>query len=366
MKNLDTNLVKRLRNHVNGDMHFTLNKYRRNNGKNHWGLICSCMDWIDVALEYITSYKPSKSSINMKCIQEYAYVSCIDIVWQSVLQLHRAIFNSKTIPFSKERVIFINDAVEGDDNEYFKHIRAVFGAHPVDINKQGHWFASWPTDHVYLQYDIAVHLYNSETDVGDIVFGYTKDEINRFLISRYNYIEVIISELKKQYSSFIIGMKKSLIPTASSPKEQLQILADESVRRLNSDDFKLAIDDLITMYNASISQESNKDIVDKYLKECERVIDEIRSCLQSMIFDELKTIEIVEPKQPEKIQYALQKLYECLNGNDYGGLMDYHISKISSFLKDYVVITNLMSNDEILLTVKCGLFNYWKRNPDLA
>ena len=44
--------INEFRDEVNSDK-FVLSKYKMVNGKNQWGCICSAMDWITVAIEYI-------------------------------------------------------------------------------------------------------------------------------------------------------------------------------------------------------------------------------------------------------------------------------------------------------------------------
>ena len=69
------------------------------NGKNQWGCICSAMDWITVAIEYIIQFHTSKE--NVQSMEMYAYISSIDVVWEGVQQLHRVLYpNKQQLPFA--------------------------------------------------------------------------------------------------------------------------------------------------------------------------------------------------------------------------------------------------------------------------
>ena len=54
--------INEFRDEVNSDK-FVLSKYKMVNGKNQWGCICSAMDWITVAIEYIMNFHVDKGYI---------------------------------------------------------------------------------------------------------------------------------------------------------------------------------------------------------------------------------------------------------------------------------------------------------------
>ena len=73
--------IEAFRDEVNKDK-FVLSKYKMVNGKNQWGCICSAMDWITVAIEYIMQFHASKGSV--QSMEMYAYISSIDVVWEGI------------------------------------------------------------------------------------------------------------------------------------------------------------------------------------------------------------------------------------------------------------------------------------------
>lgn len=73
MSILDRNLYDNFRARVNQD-NFVYFYYNNRNEKNNFNCICSAMDWIDVALEYINNYKFNcNDSLNKQIIDLYIY-----------------------------------------------------------------------------------------------------------------------------------------------------------------------------------------------------------------------------------------------------------------------------------------------------
>lgn len=357
---INYNLIKAFRDKVNSNSYFTLHKYKNKNGKNHWNLICACMDWIDVSIDYLRNGKFETENINIMSMQVYTYISSVDIVWQSVQQLHRAIIDSKTIPFKGEKIIFKDNELFKDDNEYFKHIRAVFGAHPVNLkDRNERWFASWPTTGIYERFDFAVTLYSSEVESQDIVFGFRFDELKHFLQTRYDYLLVLQKEIDSQYENYKKEKSSHVINSSKNILEQLKILMDECEDRLDNDYYRYVIEEVLIIYEAKNTLDENKKITDEYKNELKKVVLELKDNLQRMRFKELKFDYIVNHRHPKEIHYSLSKIYECLRGTRDDHMYNFYLKMISDYLREYVIINNNMSKKEIFMLIKTGLFNYW-------
>lgn len=361
---IDKDLLNEFRKKVNGNSCFTLYSYRNRSGKNLWSCICSCMDWISVALDYLINHKYDATNINVMSMQVYTYISSIDIIWQSIQQLHWVIIDKDSTPFKRDKVIFKDNDTHKDDNSYFKHIRAVFGAHPVDIynnkKRKTEWYASWPTTDVYTQYDLAVSLYSANASDKSIVFGLRFSEMEEFLESRYGYLKKLIDELGRQYEDYCIEMTTKTIESSEDAIEQLRILQVESQGRLNNDYYNYIIEELIIIFEAENTIAENILVVNDYRNKLNDVVIELKDNLQQMKFEELSCNGIIEYDHPKEIHYHLSKIFECLRGTVYDHLYIYYIKKISDFLKDYVVIKENMDRKEVFVLIKVALYNYWK------
>lgn len=362
---VNSSLIKEFRNKVNGNVFFAIHKYKDRGGKNHWNIICSCMDWIDVAIDYIENHEIENENINIKSMQAYTYISAINIIWESVLQLHRVIINRKSIPFKNQNTIFSGNKISKDDNEYFKHIRAIFGAHPVNINdNERKMYASWPTEKIHAEFDFAVRLYSLDVDERDRVFGYTFKELNKFLETRYNYLKVLINELDNQYEQFKNKKIKEKIKKSNNYLEQIKILKKESKKRLNNTYYSNTIKELIVIFETYNNLDKKDEKVITYMNDLKKLVDELYNNLQNMIFKDLQHEDKLKFNYPNEIHYELSKIYECLIDNKYDPMFNYYLDKINDFFQDLIIIED-ESNEKILLNIKVGLYYFWKNKNDL-
>ncbi len=174
---IDIELIIKFRDKVNSNSYFVLQRYKNMNEKNQWNIICSCMDWISVAIRNLYDMKNDNTNIDVLSMQTYLYISSIDIIFEAIIQLHRVLACDNSIPFKNDNSVFQKNTPfeHMDDNTYFKHIRATFGAHPVNLNdKSGQWFASWPYKDSMDEYDFQVRLYSNKPNQEDITFGCKK------------------------------------------------------------------------------------------------------------------------------------------------------------------------------------------------
>lgn len=353
---LDIELLNRFRNQINDNSYYALFRYRNNNNKNHWNLICSCADWISVSIDYINSFTLENNNINDKCLKIYSYVSAIDMTWEAIKQLHRVVINDDKIPFEGNNTVF-DSSICKDDNRHFKHIRAVFGAHPVSINdKRGKWFASWPTDHVHHEYDLAVTLYSSVNEYKDEIFGLKLPELDSFIMIRYHYIELIINELETQYKLFCKEKSMIDIDKSDDPIEQLEILKEEAICRGNNSYYKEAIDELIYLFNTESTTTLEITCVKKYILELKKVIEELYNNLQQMKLKELETNNILSPDYPQELIYPISKVFESIRNRYNHVFMRIGLEETQKYIKEYIDIETIDNYDELYLCIKAGLF----------
>ena len=71
------------------------------------------------------------------CMNFYKYVSAIDVVCEGIYQLHRIFMGKESLPFTDDKSIFNNNILNTqNDDEFFKELRACFGAHPVNLKNR--------------------------------------------------------------------------------------------------------------------------------------------------------------------------------------------------------------------------------------
>ncbi|MDN5047935.1 hypothetical protein O8C97_08805 [Aliarcobacter butzleri] len=362
MKNtIDIELITKFRDKVNSNSYFVLHRYKNMNEKNQWNIICSCMDWISVAIRNLYNMKNDNNNIDVLSMQTYLYISSIDIIFEAIKQLNRVLAGNNSIPFENDNSVFKKNTPfeHMDDNTYFKHIRATFGAHPVNLNdKSGQWFASWPYKDSMNEYDFQVRLYSNKINQDDITFGIKFSELNNFLNSRYSYLNDLIEMIDNKYNTYVLEQKEQIINTDNNIVKQLEILLEEAKNRLNNDYYFYAITDLLKIFNTQLS--SNNFLEKKYKEELKKVIDEIHKNLQNMEIVDLSTDNILYPDYPSSLSYEMSKLLPILSHPTYDPLFDFYLKQINNKSNEEIIIYENDSNDEIFLKVKILMyFKMW-------
>lgn len=333
MKNIvsDQKIIN-FRDLINSNTSFIYNTYSNKDGKNYWNLICSCMDWLTVSIRHLQNLPVLEQDIDVRVMQMFSLISSIDLVSESITQLHRVFINPKTLPFSGERNCFSERIFDEDDNSYFKSIRASFGAHPVNLNhSNSRRFASWPFDSCIHNGELTVHLYSSNVDEKDLVMTLSSKELIEFLTVRYNYLDVISQKIKYLYNNFTESLAKQVIETNSDPLEQLHILRAESKIRLNSDYYNGVIDELIMIFETEVLQFELKNMASDYKKSLEVLIEEIKNNLQTMKIIDLKNNSLLSPDSDlsRKLSYELSKFYTWIHGNNHDPLIHYYLERFN-------------------------------------
>lgn len=349
MRNLE--LIERFRDKVNSHG-FVLFKYRDVKGKDQWSCICSAMDWITVAIEYIADVEAGKKNCKQS-MEMYAYISSIDVVWEAVQQLHRVLFQTGEIPFKNEYECFDNKILEQYDNDYFKTLRASFGAHPVNLNgkeKGERYFASWSGDFLG---NYSVLLYSNKVGNGFHTMYLKMNELNKFLDKRYDYLNQLMDEIDRQYVEFKHGMQNTPIKQADDMLNQLSILKEESTKRLGL--YNTDIGKLIMIFNVEITNKENEKMVDKYKESLKLLISQLYNSLQSMdnsgIYYDI--LYQTSEKLPNGYGYFVSKLTDYIYGAGYHPMIwedrleeifkEHFIMEYSSYDELYVLILSCIN-----------------------
>lgn len=131
-------IISEFRQHLTKNETYLLKIFGAVEGeKNHWKLINSCLDWMTVATNYIDGNWNICGNHDEKSMHLYSLISAADLIFESIQQLNRIVNGRKSkCPFANESTIFENKIYPNlDDNKYFKELRSIFGAHPVNLKK---------------------------------------------------------------------------------------------------------------------------------------------------------------------------------------------------------------------------------------
>ena len=352
MKNVVSDVkISNFRDLVNSNSSFVYQIYKDKGGKNHYNLVCSCMDWITVSVRHIDNLPTFDDNIDTKCMQVYSLISSIDLILEATKQLHRVFINEKTVPFEGEKFFFEDRVFSNeDDNTYFKTLRACFGAHPVALNqKSTKRFASWPFESHFNTGDLTVHLYSRNIGEEDLILNLNMDDLLAFLKSRYNYLDIIAEQINCLFSDYQKELSKQLIETKSTPLQQLYVLRSEAKKRLDNDYYGSEIEDLIMIFEAKVTEPSLVSMAERYKNSLLPLIEEIKKNLQEMNIVDLKNDSSLRvcPEISKELSYELSKFFSWIRSNKYDPLLNFYFERFNKFTNGRF---NFNDSDEIKLT----------------
>ena len=360
---LDARKIEDFRNYINGNNHFVLNKYRAIDGINKWSIICSCMDWITVAVDYINSANAETRNENIMSMQVYSTISAYDIIVESVLQLHRVFFQATELPYAQDTSVF---NAHTTDYKNFKNIRAVFGAHPVNLkdilegSKGKQYYASWSTtSRALLDSDVHVFLYSKVPGDRPIEFGVKFSEMHAYVSKYYQYLDIITEEISKQYRNFLSEKKRETIERKTDILDQVKLLKIENKKRNDNDYYGYCLDLIDRMLSAECTHEENEAPFNEYKLQLVKVVDEIYQNLQNMKFSDLITASILDSPRPMKMHYDYEKLFNYINGEDDGFtyyMFPHHYERVFDDLSGVKKLDVNSDKDELLLLINAGLY----------
>ena len=360
---INDELIIKFRDAVNDNHMFVFHKYSNREGKNQWNPICSCMDWISVAIRSIQSTPALSTDIDVKVMQVYSLISSIDIVNESIVSLY-SIFNAKkgrVSPFKGASNCFKNNDMTCDDDSYFKEIRARFGAHPVNLDGENgeKLFASWPHDRFDSEYDIQVRLYSNVVGNDDKAFGIKISELLIFLDSRYSYLDVLIEEISNQYSLYSKVKSAEPIPRTPEVLKQLDILDKGSERRLDNDYYRSTILDLKMIFgcNTGLVHLQEQEALFKNSKKA--LLEEVLNNLQNMNLVDLVHCDTLSRKPPErKLSYELPKLYSWIYSERYDPMLDYYMRRLNKISNEEYEFSENDGPERTFLKLKLFLYGF--------
>lgn len=360
-RTVSMSLINNFRERVNR-RYFVYNKYLNYEGKNKWSIICSSMDWISVAISYLEKHPiPEKDqNDNIYSVNVFTYISCVDMVLEAVKQLNAVLTGeNKKYPFDGVKTIFKNNLYCADDNKYFKTIRACFGAHSVNLNdyfsssEMEHRYASWSGD-VVTKGDYSVFLYSNIPGKDMLRFDIYFSEIAEFLIRTYEKIEDFIKIIDNDEAALWEEWRSKPIEKSDNVSEQLKVLKRENNDRWQNDHYGYIIDQLILIFETSITDDKNRETVEKCRDYLCLVINEIYDILQNMQEKEIDKWDTVSSAttKSDAASYGFGKLLALANG-----VGDYIIGvdPLFEYVKPYVFIRGTESYQEQYVLALSGL-----------
>lgn len=350
-------LLRAFRNKVNEE-NLILQIFRDQNSKNKWSILCSAMDWIEVSISGIDISELSRGNDNQASIKMITFISCIDIMWEAVQQLHRVLFDTTKIPFPDDKSVFKQSV---PDNIYFKTIRACFAAHPINLQsvypddeKNERWFASW-SGGTFSNRDFSVILYSNNPEKQSRFFDISFDELLLFAQKRYEYLEKLMERIEQIIDEYKKDGAQKAIQVRSNIVERIDDLIQENNARFSNDYYNYELQNARLVFSTEImSYSGNQEVVENYKNALLYEVDEIQDNLQRMILADL--MYYVEIKCPSQYQYAFSKLSDLVWGCGHTEFLPWIFDSMKKATQGIVDICEDMSVEEIYVLC-CAVFS---------
>lgn len=350
--NINPDLIDKFRDKVN-ENHMFYALYRNNDGKNKWNIVCSAMDWLTVVSKGITQINIKSDSgfatNHLLSLNYMQYIVAIDILLESIKQLYRVLDGKDNYPLNKDKSVFKQSEIS--DDKYFKHIRAVFGTHPVNLNSvdgirknnDERFYASWSTP-VLFDYDFSVFLYSNKPEKENEKFGFDIEKINEYAKKRYNLLNDLIKKVDIVIQDHISNKKKINIKEKNDPIKQLEILIKENKERIDSQyGYAHQLNYLYRLFKVNIKNDKWKPIIDNYKDHLIDEISIIKDCLQKMDFNYKLEKNFVKG-------YEFRDLYSYIHDEKNSRGYNYFLILIeNNVLPSYVQISDDKSEIELVL-----------------
>ena len=312
-----------------------------------WSIICAVMHWFRVVETHLNSKKLLIGDTE-DCYwgQVYLYIVAVDIITKGINDINKIITNKSTRLFKGENDIF-NDETK-DDYEYFQNIRAIFGAHPTDLNGNKEYIvATFPTPYnskidrlegKTKGWDYYTLLWSKEKSdyLNQESFGFKFTDVDRFLDKYLKYLDIIYEKILKMINEYKEELSQEKIAIEENPIKQLDILEKEDANRLNGR-YKYIINTIRTLIATPISDQYNKNKYLLYKKVLINQIDTLHNAIQNPNkINSIEHIENIIDSQTKKFDnmsnYYYLKLFEYWNNIDMEeSLIEYFKDKIPPF-----------------------------------
>lgn len=370
--NLDLDLIHRFRKKVNEEPIFR-ELYKNVNGKNKWNIICSAMDWITVASKGLPIINLTGIDFRLKhliTLNLMQYIICVDFLVESIVQLYRVIYNTNTYPLYDNKDVFNQSKLS--DDKYFKHIRAVFSTHPVNLDSLDgvksqdgeRFYASWISEDFFKDNDFNVYLYSNDPEKDELnYFGISIEDINHYAEKRYQLLILLIEKVDQILYEHSVLYKSKIVHTDGNIFRQLEILLDENKDRFGvNNGYAGIVNYLYRMMQVELSPNISFDysIIKEYKDFMLSLIPTIKSGLQNMEINASLTWITTSTG------YEFEKVYSYLNDHKHPLGKRYFIGLVKKgILPSYLL--NSDNFDEKRLFLDAVIYKeYRKRSKSIS
>ncbi|MEG0267043.1 MAG: hypothetical protein RR659_05295 [Bacilli bacterium] len=340
------------RNKINEKQTEVIWYFKNITGNNSWSIICSCMDWLECSYDFYVNYNKQSESENFTTYIQFAKISSVDNMIGCIEQLYNCVNLCTNSKILQSNDIFNKNI---NDRDWFKDIRAVFGAHSTNLklkNDNNNYFASWPAK-LLDNNDFTVLLYPLKQE-GFKKIGYKQESFDKIVSLICEELDAILLKIFELIDKKKESLKKIKIAESSHEQHEIDLLLEENELRMRDSNIK----DILFEIKKILSVNTSNYTIIRYKKRLVKAIPILRVWLQNLSYseDEFKFMnDLVNPEFTIGMDYELQKLFaywdsgENLHGDS---MYENYMKNIASKLKVNLSDENLLNIDEFVIYVK--------------
>ena len=336
---LDTEILKRLRNKINEKQNISYNKmygkYRA------WDKICAIMDRLEDTVEYLNTLELNTGKYKRSSFDFFDFMNNASVVIDCVKELNK-IFKVSDSEIKNSTNIFnkVGSDGNGTDEKYFEYLRSLCSVHPVETSRhkiyQDNDFECSP----YVLWNNNLRWSNDECDIYAVVYTSKDNEsfksvriyieqVFKYVERRLNFIERIIDGINKYQKDMLLQLKERHIKNDTEFNSYIEYLInlDEEAKERYGDEYWYSFEYVIKLLQLKLSDSENENKIKLYINALKYAIKFEHNALQNMnnIGYENSGLEYTE----ENIETSLYaELSSPSSGSKEERRYEYNIKKI--------------------------------------
>lgn len=343
--NLDTKILKLLRDKVNDDQYITFNKrfyFKKDIVHRAWDKICAIMDRLDDTVDYLNGLKLNTGKYTRSAFDFFDFMNNASVVIECVKELAK-IFDVPYEKIMRSTDIFnqIGKDGKGTDDRYFAYLRSLCSVHPVETSRHKSYqdndfesspFVVWNSGKIWIKDDCDIYavVYTSNDEDNYKRVRIYISQIFEYVKTRLEFIKEIINSIDKYQKQVISDFKKKNIKKVyefDNYIDYLRNLNQERSVRYGSERSYL-LDYIINLFELKLSNQKNQIKMDLYLNALKYSIEFEHNSIQNMTINGFENNGL---KHYEKnIETTLFfELYSPHSGSDEQRRYSYNLEKIS-------------------------------------
>lgn len=206
--NLDTKILKLLRDKVNDDQYITFNKrfyFKKDIVHRAWDKICAIMDRLDDTVDYLNGLKLNTGKYTRSAFDFFDFMNNASVVIECVKELAK-IFDVPYEKIMRSTDIFnqIGKDGKGTDDRYFAYLRSLCSVHPVETSRHKSYqdndfesspFVVWNSGKIWIKDDCDIYavVYTSNDEDNYKRVRIYISQIFEYVKTRLEFIKEIIN-----------------------------------------------------------------------------------------------------------------------------------------------------------------------------